>query len=124
MMKLYTDGGDSPEKGTYGSFLLENEDGLLIKLGRLIFGSPIETNNAAEYAALIAGLEFCIENDIKEVQAWTDSLLMVKQVHREWRVNKPHLRELTEKVWELLPHFDKIEVSYVRRKVIAGKLGH
>lgn len=124
MMKLYTDGGNSPDKGTYGSFLLEDENGLLVKLGRLLFGGEIDTNNGAEYSALISGLEFCIAEGIKEVECFTDSLLMVRQVNREWRVEKPHLRKLAEKVWELLPNFDTIEVSYVRRKIIAAKLGH
>ncbi len=124
MMKLYTDGGNSPDKGTYGSFLLEDENGLLVKLGRLKFGPPIDTNNGAEYAALIAGLEFCRDEGIKEIDCFTDSMLMVKQVNREWRVEKKHLRVLAEKVWELLPNFDTIRVSYVRRRIIAGKLGH
>ena len=40
----------------------------------------ISSNNEAEYAALIAGLEWCASNDISRLNVYGDSMLIVKQV--------------------------------------------
>lgn len=124
MMILYTDGGCSPSKGTYGSFRLEDKDGVMIKLCRMKFEAPIVTNNGAEYAALIGGLQYCVKENIKVVQCFTDSMLMVNQVNGTWGIKKPHLLELSKEIWELMENFDIIKLDYIKRKFIVAKLGH
>ena len=38
------------------------------------------SNNEAEYAALIEGLEWCVSNGINRLNVFGDSILIVKQV--------------------------------------------
>jgi ribonuclease HI len=121
---MYTDGGRKPDSGCYGSFLLEDDNGLLVRLGRIRFPAVINTNNGAEYSALLAGLDYCLEHGYKDVQVFTDSLLMVKHIYREWQVTTEHLKQLAEQVWARMPLFDNLTIEFVRRRIIAAKLGH
>jgi ribonuclease HI len=49
------------------------------------------TNNDAEYIGLIRALEHAIKSGIDELDVYMDSMLVVKQVNREWKINFPHL---------------------------------
>ena len=40
----------------------------------------VSSNNEAEYAALIKGLEWCVSNGITRLNVYGDSMLIVKQV--------------------------------------------
>ena len=40
----------------------------------------VSSNNEAEYATLIAGLEWCVSNEINQLNVYGDSMLIVKQV--------------------------------------------
>ena len=45
----------------------------------------VSSNNEAEYAALIAGLEWCASNKINHLNVYGgDSMLIVKQVQGIW----------------------------------------
>ena len=59
------------------------------------------TNNDAEYIGLIRALEHAIETGIDELDVYMDSMLVVKQVNREWKINYPHLRVHNNRVQEL-----------------------
>src|SRR5690242_7373585 len=49
------------------------------------------TNNDAEYEALIAGLKIAIEFNLKTIQIFSDSQLIVRQVLGEYRATGPRL---------------------------------
>jgi ribonuclease HI len=119
---LYTDGGCNKD-GTYGSWRIEDLDGKLWHLSeRVPFN--IDTNNQAEYTALIRGLQDCIKFEIRDVRVYSDSLLMVSQVNGDWKINNDYLRILREKVVELMKNFDNIILEHVPRDIIVSKLGH
>ena len=40
----------------------------------------VSSNNKANYAALIAGLEWCASNEVNRLNVYGDSMLIVKQV--------------------------------------------
>ena len=44
----------------------------------------VSSNNEAEYAALIAGLEWCVSNEFNQLNVYGDSMLIVKQVQGIW----------------------------------------
>ena len=44
----------------------------------------VSSNNEVEYAALIAGLEWCVSNEIGRLKVYGDSMLIVKQVQGIW----------------------------------------
>ena len=76
----------------------------------------IATNNEAEYQALIDGLNFCINNSIKEIDVFLDSNLVVEQVNKNYKVKAENLKVLNSKVDELIEEFNFIEINHVYRE--------
>ena len=76
----------------------------------------IATNNEAEYQALIDGLNFCIDNSIKEIDVFLDSNLVVEQVNKNFKVKAGNLKVLNSKVDELIQEFNFIEINHVYRE--------
>ena len=76
----------------------------------------IATNNEAEYQALIDGLNYCVDNSIKEIQVFLDSNLVVEQVNKNFKVKAGNLKVLNSKVDDLIQEFNFIEIKHVYRE--------
>ena len=76
----------------------------------------IATNNEAEYQALIDGLNFCIDNSIREIDVFLDSNLVVEQVNKNYKVKAENLKVLNSKVDELIQEFNFIKINHVYRE--------
>jgi ribonuclease HI len=74
------------------------------------------TNNVAEYRALLLGLECARDMSVRDLEVRADSELLVKQMRGEYRVRKPHLRDLWERARELEGSFRRVEYVHVRRE--------
>ena len=75
-----------------------------------------KTNNEAEYSALILGLEGAITHKIKKLSVCGDSLLVINQINKIYKVKHPNLYELYEQVNLLKTEFSYIEFNHVYRK--------
>jgi ribonuclease HI len=89
-MKIYTDG--SGKTGKYAYLVDEPERRLRI------FEKKGITNNEAEYMALIQALE---DNSDADIEIFSDSELMVKQMKGEYAIKEERLRELAQKALKL-----------------------
>ena len=76
----------------------------------------IATNNEAEYQALIDGLNYCVDNSIKEIEVFLDSNLVVEQVNENFKVKAANLKVLNSKVKELIEEFKLIKINHVYRE--------
>ena len=76
----------------------------------------IATNNEAEYQALIDGLNYCIENSIKEIEVFLDSNLVVEQVNKNFKVKAGNLKALNSHVENMIKEFEYIEFKHVYRE--------
>ncbi len=76
----------------------------------------IATNNEAEYQALIDGLNYCVDNSIKEIEVFLDSNLVVEQVNKNFKVKARNLKVLNSKVDDLIQEFNFIEINHVYRE--------
>ena len=76
----------------------------------------IATNNEAEYQALIHGLNYCVDNSIKEIEVFLDSNLVVEQVNKNFKVKAENLKVLNSKVDDLIQEFNFIEINHVYRE--------
>ena len=85
-----------------------------------------ETNNVAEYTALILGLEEAARRDITELDIRLDSKLVVEQVLGRWKVRAPHLAPLRDRARLLLAGFRSVDVRHVPREqnTIADELSN
>lgn len=103
----------NPGKAGAGAVVRSKDGDLIAKLRE---GLGNETNNVAEYKALLLGLKFAHEKGFKNIAVQGDSQLVVKMVSGQWKGRKAHLRELLEKAKELKNKFDFFEISYVKRE--------
>ena len=76
----------------------------------------IATNNEAEYQALIDGLNYCVDNSIKEIKVFLDSNFVVEQVNKNFKVKAGNLKVLNSKVDDLIQAFNFIEINHVYRE--------
>ena len=82
------------------------------------------TNNEAEYIALIRGLESLIELKLLNVDIFSDSELVVKQISGEYKVKNPRMQVLHQEATSLFSKFDKWSFTHVLRdkNKVADKL--
>ncbi len=117
MKKIHiaVDGGSrgNPGPAASAAVLYEDIKGKPVWAGGWPVGNT--TNNVAEYRGLIRSLEEAARLGAAEISARTDSELMVKQIHGEYKVRSPKLVPLHEKVLDLLDAFGKWEIQHVTR---------
>ena len=113
--KLSTDGGarGNPGPAAYG-YVLENDDGAVLEARGEAIG--VATNNVAEYAALVAGLERAVEIGVDELEVVSDSELLVKQMRGEYRVKNQALQDLFLDASHLARKVGHVKYTAVRRE--------
>jgi len=79
------------------------------------FVGEMFTNNHAEYAGLILGLQQAKLLGIKNLKVEGDSLLVINQMKGTYKCKSINLIELYDKAKELEKHFDCIEYKHVLR---------
>lgn len=84
-----------------------------------IFKEELLTNNQAEYKAIIAALQ---ELTDEEMTIYSDSLLAVKQLEREYKIRNSELRKLASKVRSLSRDREIMFKWIPREKNLAGKV--
>jgi len=112
---LYFDGASRGNPGPAAiGWVLVSGDGIVAEDGRRV---ERETNNRAEYEALVAGLEAAADYGFEAVVIRGDSELIVKQVRGEYDASDPALRERRVRVRELLDAFDTWSIEHVPREI-------
>ncbi len=119
---MYIDGGadlNSKTAGIGGIIYKNNEE--LFTFSEYLHDS---TNNEAEYTALIRGLESLIKLKLLNVDIFSDSELVVKQISGEYKVKNPRMKLLYHEASSLLSKFDKWSFTHVLRdkNKVADKL--
>jgi len=74
------------------------------------------TNNEAEYAAAILGLEELHTLGVREVEVYTDSQVMVDQMQGLARVNAPNLRMPHAQLRALVASFRRVKFYHIPRE--------
>ncbi|KAK5786847.1 hypothetical protein PVK06_041493 [Gossypium arboreum] len=71
------------------------------------------TNNIAEYEACIMGLRAAIERNVKALEVYGDSALVIYQVRGDWEVRDSKLVKYRDLVAELIKEFEEITFNYL-----------
>jgi ribonuclease HI len=74
------------------------------------------THNTAEWHALILGLRMALKHGERHVLVKGDSMLVVKQINREWQTKNAALQSLRAQAEELLTLFETWRVEWIPRK--------
>jgi len=115
IVKLFTDGGARGNPGPAASaFVLQDEDGEVLDARGDAIG--VQTNNVAEYTALLNGLRRAAELGLTEIEVVSDSELMVKQMRGEYKIKNAALRELSIEATRLARAVGTVRYTAVRRE--------
>jgi len=111
---LYTDGGSRGNPGPAGIGFVLNHGHVKSCDGGAFIGS--ETNNVAEYKALIWGLENALAVGITQLEVRSDSELLVRQLKGEYKVKNEGLKPLHIDAFSLARRFESVEFVHIPRE--------
>ena len=101
MIYVYTDGasrGNGGESAT--SYIILNEE--CKELARGVRHIGLATNNMAEYMAIHDAIEYCylniLFNPAECCTIMSDSMLIIKQLSKEWKINNVNLQEINHNI--------------------------
>ena len=110
----HCDGGSrgNPGPAGYGAVIEDSQGRIAARLSKYL---GRQTNNFAEYSALLAVLEWALENGVKQLRVVSDSELMVNQMKGRYKVASPGLRPLWEEAKRRAARFDRFEMTHTLR---------
>ena len=82
------------------------------------FSEPLydKTNNESEYLALIKGIQVILELELDNVDIYSDSELIVKQLIGEYKIKNDRMKKLNDKVNLNLIKLSNWSIQHVRRE--------
>jgi len=110
----HTDGGarGNPGPAGYGVVIHDSSGRKVAALSQYL---GRQTNNFAEYQALIAALKYAVEHGPKALKVVSDSELMVRQIRGIYKVKDATLRDLHAKASELISQLEWFHIEHVLR---------
>jgi len=118
--KLHTDGSITAEQGQAEGegaigVVLRDPNGFVVHQISTRIGW-VKDHHVAEYRALIAGLRLARGHGVDDLHAFSDSKLVVNQLHGNSQTRSAHLRELRDEARALLDEFRQHQLSWISRK--------
>ncbi len=114
-LTVNVDGGARGNPGPAAiGVVVRNDDGAIVEAMGETIGK--QTNNVAEYRALIRGIELALAHGADEVELIGDSQLIVRQVEGRYKVKNAAMKELNAEAKALLAKFDRWSIRDVRRE--------
>ena len=116
-LTIFTDGGARGNPGPAAAGIVIKEGEHTILSFGVYLGSK-QTNNFAEYTAVILALEALKREGYagREVAFKMDSKLVVEQVSGRWKIKEPSIRPLVAKIRALLADFPQHSFTHIPRE--------
>lgn len=112
---LYFDGSSRPHKGGPAEYGFKVPQTGYSETGQV----PDElgnTNNVAEYYALIQGVRYCLRQRYEKVHIIGDSQLIVYQVTGQYKVKNAALQQMNRMALGVLAQLPSWSIQWVRRE--------
>src|ERR1700693_4527486 len=104
----------NPGPASYAVVLRDPSGKIVLELAKNI---GRETNNVAEYYALLAALDYATSHDIRGLRIRSDSELLVRQMQGRYQVKSPDLKPLHERAAQLARQIQYFVIEHVRREL-------
>lgn len=104
----------NPGPASYGVVLRDPDGNKILELAKNI---GRETNNVAEYFALLAALDYAALHGITALRIRSDSELLVRQMQGVYKVKSPDLKPLQERAAKLTRQLQYFAIEHVRREL-------
>lgn len=112
----YTDGGSRGNPGPAGAGAILYDADTKTVLAEISEYLGKQTNNVAEYTALLLAIQKAKELGAERVDFRLDSELIVKQMNGEYKVKNEHLAKLFVQIWNLRQQFVRVTFEHIRRE--------
>ncbi|MHA1976780.1 MAG: ribonuclease HI family protein [Candidatus Hodarchaeales archaeon] len=110
---IFTDGAARGNPGpAAAAFLFVQRDKIIFQQNYFL---GTQTNNQAEYQAIIKALETAKEYTKEDIVLYSDSELVIKQLTGEYQVKSPHLKDLYREVMTRVQYYSSIKFSHIPR---------
>jgi probable phosphoglycerate mutase len=115
LITAYTDGGarGNPGPAGYGVHVVDAEGHTLAEL---VGPLGTATNNVAEYAGLIAALQWAVDHGHRRLRIRMDSELVIKQMRGEYKVKHATMQVLHADAKRLVAKLEHVILEHVRRE--------
>lgn len=104
----------NPGPASYAVVLRDPEGKIVLELAKNI---GRETNNVAEYFALLAALDYATMHGIASLRIRSDSELLVRQMQGVYKVKSPDLKPLQERAAKIARQLQYFAIEHVRREL-------
>ncbi len=104
----------NPGPASYAVVLRDPSGKVILELGKK-FGR--DTNNVAEYYALLAALDYATTHGITALRVRSDSELLVRQMQGRYKVKSPDLKPLYERASKLSRQIAYFVVEHIPREM-------
>ncbi|MGH9714526.1 MAG: reverse transcriptase-like protein [Candidatus Acidiferrales bacterium] len=104
----------NPGPASYAVVLRDPDGKVVLKLAKNI---GRETNNVAEYFALLAVLDYAASHGIRALRIRSDSELLVRQMQGRYKVKSAGLKPLHERASKLARQLEYFAIEHVRREL-------
>jgi ribonuclease HI len=104
----------NPGPASYAVVLRDPEGKIALELAKNI---GRETNNVAEYFALLAALDYAASHNIAALRVRSDSELLVRQMQGRYKVKSADLKPLHERATKLSRQLQYFAIEHVRREL-------
>jgi ribonuclease HI len=112
-LEIYTDGASQGNPGPSAYAFIFVIDKEVVYQQTQFIGH--QTNNQAEYRAIIEALTKARKKTNQNIIVYSDSELVIKQLKGDYQVRKKHLAVLFDKVLNFSKYFKNIEFNHVPR---------
>jgi ribonuclease HI len=103
----------NPGPAAYAVVIRDANGKIVLELAKRI---GRETNNVAEYYALLAALDFATSRHIQALRIRSDSELLVRQMQGRYKVKSPDLKPMYERAIRMSKQIPYFTIEHVRRE--------
>ncbi|MGA9972820.1 MAG: reverse transcriptase-like protein [Candidatus Acidiferrales bacterium] len=104
----------NPGPASYAVVLRDPQGKIVLELAKNI---GRETNNVAEYFALLAAFDYATTHNINALRIRSDSELLVRQMQGRYKVKSADLKPLHERATKLARQLQYFAIEHVRREL-------
>ncbi|GKC49444.1 reverse transcriptase domain-containing protein, partial [Tanacetum coccineum] len=110
--RLYIDGASNNRGSRAGLILIALDD---VEYSYALHLNFSNSNNKAEYEALLVGLRIAMEMQVKDIYDFVDSKLVASHVEGSYEAKGERMIKYREKVLELAGAFNKFRITHIHR---------
>jgi len=114
MVEVYIDGSSLGNPGKTGIGYLIYKDTNLLKKEGVYLGT--QTNNFAEYMALIFSLLEVLKMGEKKCKVFSDSKLLCEQIKENFKVKNKNIYPLFVLAKKIISYFKEFDIIHINRK--------